>query len=194
MFVEMSLPSGGLISFLKISIFRRMTKTFTSKIEYLEKLRLSYISVSDEILKEFMEEGDKLLFNQRFNVTINDQVTWQGGTVPLGNNTAYITFSKARMKEIGVGLGDTVTVTLEKNRSEYGFEVPEEFEEVLKQDFVAREKFNALPKGVRRSIIYIVIQLKSSQKRIEKSIFFMENLKRSPEKPTMRNILGKDLP
>ncbi len=171
-----------------------MSKTFTSKIEHLDKLRMSYISVSDEILEEFMEEGDKLLYNQRFNVTINDQVTWQGGTVSLGNNSAYITFSKARMKKIGVDLGDTVTVRLEKNRSEYGFNVPEEFEEVLKQDSLANERFNALSKGTRRAVIYIVLQLKSSQKRIEKSIFLLENLKRSPEKPTMRNILGKDLP
>lgn len=171
-----------------------MPKTFKSKIEHLEKLRLSYISVSDEILKEFMEAGDKLLYNQRFNVTVNDQVTWQGGTVSLGNNSAYITFSKARMKKIGVGLGDTVTVHLEKNRSEYGFDVPEEFQEVLNQDPLANQRFSALSKGTRRAVIYIVVQLKSSLKRIEKSIFLLENLKRSPEKPTMRNILGKDLP
>lgn len=155
---------------------------------------MSYISVSDDVLQEFMEEGDQLLYNQRFNITVNDQITWQGGTVSLGNNTAYITFSKARMKKIGVGLGDTVTVHLEKNRSEYGFEVPEEFEEVLRQDPFANERFNALTKGTRRAVIYIVLQLKSSQKRIEKSIFLMENLKRAPEKATMRHILGKDLP
>jgi len=171
-----------------------MPKTFTSKIEHLDKLRMLYISVSDDILKEFMEAEDKLLYNQRFNVTVNGQVTWQGGTVSLGNNYAYITFSKARMKQIGVGLGDTVTVELEKNRSEYGFDVPEEFQEVLNQDPFANERFSKLSKGTRRAVIYIVIQLKSSQKRIEKSIFLLENLKRSPEKPTMRNILGKDLP
>jgi len=91
-------------------------------------------------------------------------------------------------------LGDTVTVHLEKNRSEYGFNVPEEFEEVLKQDPLANERFNTSTKGTHRAVIYLVLQIKSSQKRIEKSIFLLENLKRSPEKPTMRNILGKDLP
>lgn len=172
-----------------------MPITFTSKIEHLDKLRMSYISVSDEILAQFMEEGDKLLYNQRFDVTVNDHVSWQGGTVSLGNNSAYITFSKDRMKKVGVGLGDTVTVHLEKNRSEYGFDVPEEFEEVLKQDPIANERFSTLSKGIRRAVIYLVIQVKSSQKRIEKSIFLLENLKRAPkEKITMRHILGKDLP
>lgn len=155
---------------------------------------MSYITVTDAILETFMEEGDKLLYNQRFDVTVNDQVTWQAGTVSLGNNTAYITFSKARMKAIGVGLGDEVTVYLEKNRSEYGFDVPEEFEEVLRQDPTASARFHALPKGARRGIIYLIIQIKSSEKRIEKSLFFMENLKRAPKKVTMRHLLGKDLP
>ncbi len=185
-----SLPSGRLFLYL---VF--MPITFTSKIEHLDKLRMSYISVTDEVLEQFMEEGDKLLYNQRFDITVNDQVKWQGGTVSLGNNAAYITFSKGRMKQIGVELGDTVSVHLEKNRSEYGFDFPEEFEEVLKQDPVANERFNALTKGTRRSVIYLVIQVKSSQKRIEKSIFLLENLKRAPkEKVTMRHILGKDLP
>jgi antitoxin component of MazEF toxin-antitoxin module len=172
-----------------------MPMTFTSKIEHLDKLKMSYISVSDDILETFMEEGDKLLYNQRFDVTVNDGVSWQGGTVSLGNNMAYITFSQARMKQIGVEIGDTVTVQLEKNRSEYGFDVPEEFAEVLRQDDHANSTFNALPKGTRRAIIYLVLQVKSSDKRIEKSIFLLENLKRAPKgKLTMRHILGKDLP
>lgn len=156
---------------------------------------MAYISVSDEILKQFMEPGDKLLYNQRFVVTINDAIKWQGGTVSLGNNAAYITFSKARMKTIGVEIGDQVEVFLEKNHSEYGFEVPEEFEEVLRQDAVANERFLALTKGVRRAIIYLIVQIKSSDKRIEKSISMLENLKRAPkDKVTMRHLLGKDLP
>jgi hypothetical protein len=49
--------------------------------------------------------------------------------------------------------------------------------------------------GFQRGIIYLVIQIKSSDKKIEKSIFFLENLKRTPKgDETMRHILGKDLP
>jgi uncharacterized protein YdeI (YjbR/CyaY-like superfamily) len=84
---------------------------------------------------------------------------------------------------------------LEKDTSEYGFIVPEEFEEVLRQDDHASAVFLALPKGTRRAIIYLVLQIKSSDKRIEKSIFFLDNLKKAPVgKLTMRHILGKDLP
>ena len=45
-----------------------------------------------------------------------------------------------------------------------------------------------------RAIIYLVIQIKSSDKKIEKSIFFLENLKRAQKgEETMHHVLGKDL-
>ncbi len=172
-----------------------MKKTFPSKIGYLEKLKMHFITVSDEQLSDFADENTKSIYNQRFHVTVNNKVKWQGGTVSLGNGEAYITLSKQRMKTLDVHLGDSVIIELEKDFSKYGFVVPEEFEEALRQDDLARKRFEALRMGMQRSIIYVVLQLKSSDKRIEKSLFFLENLKKSPEgKTTMRHILGKDLP
>lgn len=156
---------------------------------------MHYITVDAEILKSFADEQTKSIYNQRFKVTINHEISWQAGSTSLGNGYAYITFSAARMKKIGVRLGDKVSVQLEKDDSEFGFEVPIELQEVLLQDSQAQARFNLLAKGFQRYIIYQVAQYKSSDKRIDKSIFFLENLKRSPEnETTMRHILGKDLP
>ena len=83
---------------------------------------------------------------------------------------------------------------MEKDNSEFGFDIPEEFEVVLEQDNHARERFQRLSKGRQRAVIYIVLQLKSSDKRIEKSTFLLENLKKAlAGNVTMRHILGKDL-
>ena len=173
-----------------------MKAEFESKIELLEKLKMHHITITEEILKQFHQGGDEgLLYNQRFKITLNDSVSWQGGSVSLGNKSAYITVSNARMKKAGVAPGDTVKILLEPDNSKYGFEVPEEFEVVLEQDDEARKRFLSLSLGTQRAIIYVIIQLKSSQKRIDNSLFFMENLKRAPEgKITMRHIIGKDLP
>ena len=172
-----------------------MKYAFTSKIELLEKLKLRHITVSKEILEKFWTEDDKgSLYNQRFIITLNDTIQWQAGSVSLGNDTAYITVSTERMKQIKVDLLDTVNVELERDFSEYGFEVPIEFEEVLNQDADGKKRFDSLTLGKRRATIYLVIQVKSSDKRIEKSIAILENLKRAPiGKETMRHILGKDL-
>ena len=171
-----------------------MKLQFKSKIDFLAKLKMHYISVSKELLsKTFTKEDKGSVYNQRFNVTINKQVKWKGGTMALGNELAYITFSKARMKELDVHLNDTVEVELIRDYSMYGFDVPIEFEELLNQDEVAKKHFEELTMGTRRAVIYLVLQVKSSDKRIEKSIFLMENLKRAPiGKVTMRQILGKE--
>lgn len=171
-----------------------MTKTFTSLIGHLDKLKMHHITVSEEILQSFKGDAKGSIYNQRFHVQVNNGETWQGGTVSLGNKSAYITFSKARMNALDLHFGDKVTVQLILDTSEYGFDVPEEFEELLKQDDMANQRFESLTKGFRRSIIYLVLQLKSSDKRIAKSIFLLENLKRAPiGKETMRHVLGKDL-
>jgi len=173
-----------------------MKPKFKSKIEYLDKLKMHHIIVTDTILNTHKTANDKgSLYNQRFKITVNDTVTWQGGSVSLGNNTAYIALSKARMKELDVLLGDEVEVYLERDHSKYGFDVPEEFTEVLNQDPEGKERFESMTMGKQRAIIYLVIQIKSSQKKIEKTIFFLENLKRAPKgEETMRHVLGKDLP
>ncbi len=167
---------------------------FKSKIHYLEKLKLHHIVISDKTLDTFVNKDNKSKYNQRFKITLNDNVTWQAGSTSLGNQRAYITISKARMKKLDIHLNDEVNVRLELDTSIYGFDIPEEFTAVLDQDDHAKMLFEGMTKGKQRAIIYIVLQLKSRDKRIEKTLFLMENLKRAPVgKATMRNLLGKDL-
>jgi len=155
---------------------------------------MHHITVTKDLLEmTFDSNEDGTLYNQRYDITIDNQVKWKGGTTALGNETAYIPLSKTRMKQLDVRFNDEVNVTLSKDQSKYGFDVPEEFEEVLRQDDEANFRFEKLSVGKRRAIIYLVIQVKSSQKRIEKSIFFLENLKKSPNgKETMRHLIGKE--
>jgi hypothetical protein len=126
---------------------------------------------------------------------INDSIGWKAGTVALGNERAYITISKKRMTELDVHFGDIVEVELTNDNSEFGMDVPEEFLTLLDQDDIGKKRFQYLSKGKQRATIYLIKQLKTSNKRIEKSIFLIENIKKSPlGNVTMRHILGKDLP
>lgn len=170
--------------------------SFDSKIYYLDKLRLHYVIVSEEILLKLRPDNfTGSLYNQRVRIQINGKLGWQGGTVSLGNKCAYITLSLARMKQLSVTLGDNVHVTLKPDNTEFGFDVPVELEEVLRQDSEAKRRFDQLKPGFKRHIIYLIQNYKTSQTRIDKSIFYLENLKRSPEgNTTMRQIYGKDLP
>lgn len=172
-----------------------MEVKFKSIIEYLDKLKLHHIIIEENILKKFSTSATKNIYTQRFTIRINDQLEWEAGSVALGNQRAYITVSKARLKELGIELGDTVDVCLKENLNELGFEIPIEFEEVLKQDCEAKRRFEQLKPGFKRHLVYLIKNFKTSQSRVDKSISYLENLKKSPEgNTTMRNIYGKDLP
>lgn len=167
--------------------------SFQSEIFHLDKLKLHYLEVSSKILKELNDGEESGKFNQRVIANVNGLVNWQAGIVALGEGKGYIALSKERMKKLGVNYGDTVTVELTKDTSTYGHEFPKEFEEVLLQDPEAKSRFDAMSPGKQRTIIYYILQVKSSDKRIERALFFMHNLKRCPEgNETMRILFGKE--
>ena len=120
---------------------------------------MCHITVTKDELLKFRKEDDKgSIYNQRFIITINN-LSWRGVSISLGNNRTYIPFSKSRMKEAVVAPGDVVSAELKPDNSKYGFDMPEDLEEVLKQDDIARSRFENLTKGMQYAIIYIVIQL-----------------------------------
>lgn len=175
-------------------LFRLMGKLkLQSEIFYLTKLKMHYLEVSSAILTELNEGQENGKFNQRVIINVNEKVEWQAGIVALGEGKGYITLSKARMKTLDVHLGDNLTFTLTKDTSEYGHEFPRELEEVLRQDPEAKHRFETLSQGKQRTIIYYILQVKSSDKRIERSLLFMNNLKRCPiGMETMRLLFGKE--
>lgn len=163
------------------------------KIGYLEKLKLHFLEVPEPLLLKLNDNNETGKFNQRIIISVENMLSWQGGIVALVEGNDYITLSKARMKSLGVHVGDSVSCILEKDQSELGHEFPIEFQEVLSQDPDAKDRFYKLSPGKQRTIIYYINQVKSSDKKIEKCLFFMTNLKNCPEgKETMRILFGKE--
>jgi uncharacterized protein YdeI (YjbR/CyaY-like superfamily) len=86
-----------------------------------------------------------------------------------------------------------VSVSLLPDDSEYGMEMAEEFEEVLNSDREAKERFQALKKGIQRYMLYYTLQVKASEKRLDRAIFLLNNLKDIPPgQEDFRRILGKE--
>lgn len=132
-------------------------------------------------------------YNQRVWIEINKLVKWQGGIVALGGGEGYITLSAARMKKLNVHFGEEVVVSLLPDDSEYGMEMAEEFEAVLNSDEEAKKRFLALKKGVQRYMLYYTLQVKASEKRMDRAIFLLNNLKNIPQgQEDFRRILGKE--
>ncbi|MBC3542058.1 YdeI/OmpD-associated family protein [Rufibacter sediminis] len=160
--------------------------THIGKLEYL--MGTHYLEIPAEVVQQL---GGK--FNVRLLVTVNKKLTYQGGIVALGQGRGYITLSKQRLKQLGLKGGSAVSVSLEKDDSQYGTPVPEELTELLRQDDAGKARFDQLKPGMQRYIIQHVGAVKSSQLRIDRSINLIENLKRlKPGQETFREILGME--
>lgn len=159
--------------------------TFKSYIDHLPKLKLHHITVPAEIVDKVGGIGTRLM------VSVNGYKAFHGGMVALGGGAAYITVNKKRMKEYGVDKGDEVGVRLELDHSKYGVEMPEELEALLEQDEDGARRFELLAPSKQRYIIQYVSGVKSSQKKIDRAIKLINNLKAMPEDEfDMRKLLG----
>ncbi|MCO5144454.1 MAG: YdeI/OmpD-associated family protein [Oligoflexia bacterium] len=129
--------------------------------------------------------------NLRVMIRLNKEIEFHAGFMPLGKGESYIMLSKARMKPLGLQYGDTVDVEIKKDQSKYGLPMPEELQTVLDLDTEASTRFENLSAGKKRTIIHYVGNVKNTDKRIERALFLMENLKILPEgKELIQKILG----
>lgn len=160
---------------------------FTTRIGILKHLTgMHYLEIPENVIAEL---GG---FNNRLICTVNNQLKFQGGTMALGEGRGYVTISTAKMKQLNLELGSTVSVKIEPDHSEFGTEVPEELEVVFASDKEGFERFMLLTKAMQRYIINYVKTVKSSDKRIERSLLLIGNLKTLEKgKETFREMLGK---
>lgn len=159
--------------------------TFKSCIDHLPKLKLHHIAVPADIVDEVGGIGTRLM------CSINGHKAFHAGMVALGGGVAYITVNKKRMKNYGVEKGDEVEVTVELDHSKYGMKMPEELEALLEQDEEGARRFENITPGQQRYIIHYVSQVKSSQKKIDRAIMLINNLKDLPEDEfDFRKLLG----
>ena len=95
----------------------------------------------------------------------------------------YIMASKATLKKIQAAAGDEILVKIEKDRTKYQSEMPEELRAVLDTDPEALVIFEGLTPGKKRSIMHLVNSAKQVDTRINRGLKIAENLKLGRTKP-----------
>lgn len=128
--------------------------------------------MTKEIVAKFGFEGKF----KRVVCTINGGEGFQCALLPSGD-MFYIIVNKKKRDALGIVAGDIVDVLLIKDESKYGLPMPEEFEEVLKQDLDGDRLFHALTAGKQRSILYLISKAKNIDLRIHYALLVVEHLK-----------------
>lgn len=161
--------------------------SFKTHIDKLSYLKTFYLEIPAPIVKKIGDIGKVRLLCE-----VNKQITFQCGLMSLPEGKAYISINSKRMKELGVGNGDTVAVILTEDTSEFGVDVTEELTELFKQDPEGKRRFDLLKPGMQRYILNFVNTVKSPQLRVDKAFMLITNLKNlTPGKETFKEILGK---
>lgn len=159
--------------------------TFKTYLEPQNKVGYSHITVPAEIVEKV---GG---FNTRLLCSINGHQKIHSGLMGKGDGRGMIIVNKKRQKEWGLNLQDEVEATIEIDHSKYGAEIPEELEALLEQDIEGEKAFEDITPGQQRFIIGEVDKLKSVQKRVDRAIKLINNLKTMPEGPfDHRHLLG----
>src|SRR5206468_4366758 len=84
--------------------------------------------------------------------------------------------------KLGLSVGNTVEVLLERDESKYGFPMPKEFAEVLRQDPEGSAMFEALTPGNQRMMLMLIDHNKDVDRRITRSLAGLELLKQNDGK------------
>jgi hypothetical protein len=115
--------------------------------------------------------------SRRVVCSLNGSPYRQCALIPHGNGSFVLTVNKGTRDELGLEFGVKVNVRLKRDESRYGLPMPEEFQEVLRQDREGNRLFHALTAGRLRTLLYIVGQAKSPDARISRALTILRHLK-----------------
>ena len=115
--------------------------------------------------------------DRRILCQINGGENFACALMPDGEGHFFINVNKERRKALGIQLGDTVEVVIQKDTSKYGMPMPPIMAELLAQDPEADKYFHALTPGKQRSLLHIIGKPKREETRLKKAVVITEYLK-----------------
>ena len=163
------------------------TFDFTSVLERSDnKLWGCHFPVPKKIADQ-LAEGD----SKRVVCIINGKATYQCAILFYKKGKPVISVNKKIRDSLGVDFGSEVEVNLKKDVSEYGLPLPEELSEVFRQDKEGKKVFHALTRGKQRTLIYMVGNVKDSDKRVLRSLAIVDHLKENHGKIDYRKLTAR---
>jgi len=126
---------------------------------------MHYIILDKETVNQFTKDN-----NYRVLCNLNNQIEFNCAIIQKKEGGSFINTSTIICKKLKINKGAMVKAVFSFDNSNYQFEMPVEFQEVLNTDKDADKIFHSLTVGNQRGLIYLVTKVKSSDKRIERAL------------------------
>ena len=130
-----------------------------------------HIPVPDAIASQMMDEN-----HRRVLVWIKDSGPYHMALMKA-KECWYVLVNQDLRTKFNLEGEKSFSVTMERDHSEFGHDIPEELQVLLDQDVEGNEFFRKLTPGKQRGLVYIVTTVKSSDARMRKSLAIIHHLK-----------------
>ena len=141
---------------------------------------MHYAAIDSDVVFPFIDKG-----NRRAICIINQTEILHCAFMPLKGGGYYINIGSTICKRLKLKTGMEITLEFKEDTTQYQFDMPEELNEVFLQDVDAFNIFQQLTDGTKRGLIYLVNLVKSSDKKIERSLEIAEKLKAGVHSPAL---------
>jgi len=136
-----------------------------------------HIPIANDLAQKFID-GE----NRRIICTLNKKVKIHSALMPDGSGHWFVFVNQNIRKQLMLDAGDELNVTLEKDKSAYGAQMPLELAELLNQDDRGSKYFHALTPGKQRTLMYIISKVKNTNSRLNKALAIVHHLNESEGK------------
>jgi hypothetical protein len=141
---------------------------------------MHYILLDKKTVATITKEG-----NKRAVCKLNRTLEFHCAIMPKKEGGYFINIGSTICKKLKLKEGVKVSATFLIDKTDYQFEMPEELKEVLSSDKLGSKLFHALTEGNQRGLIYLVSQVKSVDKRIERALKIIERMKNGITSPRL---------
>ncbi len=141
------------------------TINFTTTIEKLppRKGSYQYVKVTPEMI-----EGFEKKHKTRFLCTIDEFLELECGLSHLGDGNFFIIISNPNFKKLNKQIGEEISIKLVEHPHLLGVYPPEILDILLEQDSFAKQVWNTLTDGKKRSLIFNIKKIKNEDLKIRK--------------------------
>jgi len=149
-----------------------MEVTLTTTLEKFDSRLWTYhLPIPIAIAEKYIDGN-----NRRIKCTFIDHSTIQTALMP-STDYWFIMVNVTLRNKLNLSVGDEVTISIEKDHTEYGMEIPESFIVLMDQDAEGKAHFDNLTPGKKRTLIYLVANVKNIDSQLRKGMAILDHLK-----------------
>ncbi|MBL4709868.1 MAG: DUF1905 domain-containing protein [Flavobacteriales bacterium] len=123
-----------------------------------------HFRIPDEIANSFVKGKDRRVICT-FNGAVKNHCA-----IMSSQEGPFIMLNRALVKQLKIQIGDKVKLEIEKDISEFGMPISEEFEAIILGDQEVFQYFDPLTPGKKRNLIHLINKIKSSEIKITRSM------------------------